>query len=342
MFANIYKNDKVKRAEHEAVRTTVGWYYFTHHLVEVTGPDTAVFLDRIFANPVANVKPGGARYTTMLKENGQILDDAVVFRLEEDKYWISTLFIKKVLAGLDAYKEGYDVEYADITATVDMYAVQGPKSKDLLNAIVEASVDDQRFFTIRENRVDGIPVKISRAGFTGEEFGYEIYVAPENARLIEKKLETQGKAFGAVHVEEFQVMVWTLPVEKGFYHMSDIDGTNPLEVGLDRGIGWDRDFVGREALERIKAEGVKRQIVGFVVDDEDAHIAARNLGGPGAAVMLDGEEVGRVAKYTYGYSCEQNIGYALIDTTKVKIGDRVTLNDNWATLTDRVFVKEDL
>jgi aminomethyltransferase len=338
MFSNIYKNDPVKRAEHEAVRGTVGWYYFTHHLIEVTGPDASVFLDKLFANPIANLKLGGARYTTMLRENGQILDDVVVFRLEESKYWVSTLFIKRLLSGLEAYKEGYDVSYKDITTTMDMYAVQGPNSKDLINAIAESNIDAQKFFTIRDNKIGNIPVKISRAGFTGEKLGYEIYVAPENSKHIESKLKERGKEFGAVRVEEFQIMVWTLPTEKGIMHMSDLDGTNPFEAGLDRGIDFSRDFVGKEALEKIKKEGVKRKIVGFVADDENAHIPARNLGGPGSAVMLGGEEIGRVSKYAYGYTCEKNIGYALIDITKAKIGDRVTLNDYWATLTERVFV----
>lgn len=338
MYKNVYKDDAMKRAQHEAVRNTVGWYYFTHQLLEVTGEDATAFLDRIHVNPIATLRIGGARYTTILDEDGLIIDDVVVFRLGENKYWISTLYVKKLIAWLDAHKGASKVEYGDITSVTDMYSVQGPKSKDLLNCFLAEKVDDQKFFTIRDNRIGNVPVKISRAGFAGEKLGYEIYVAPENAGLVESKLAECGKAFGATQVTEFQVMVWTLPSERGFYLMCDIGGTSPLEVGLDRGIDWSKDFIGKAALETIKTEGPKRQMLGFTVDDDDAMIEARDKGGPGAAVMVNGEEVGRVTKYTYGYTVGKGIGYALVETARAKIGDKVTINGFAATLTDKAFV----
>jgi aminomethyltransferase len=338
MFKNLYKYDDIKRAEHEAVRKAVGWYFFTHQLLEVTGADAAAFLDKMFAKPVANLSPGGARYTTMLNEDGLIIDDVVVFRWEKDKFWISTLYLKTMIPWFDAHTGAGKVEYKDITESWDMYAVQGPKSRDLLNAMLEKKIDDQKFFTIRENRIDGIPVKISRAGFSGEKLGYEIYVAPESRSKIEEKLKEQGKAFAAKCVEEFQIMVWTLPTEKGLYLMTDIGRLTPFEAGLDQGIDWNRDFIGKEALEKIRGEKPKRTILGYIVNEDDAHIEARDKGGAGSKVMLNGEEVGRALKYTYGYTCDKSIGYALVDSAKARVGDRVTLNGYEATLTERVFI----
>jgi aminomethyltransferase len=338
MFKNLYKYDDIKRAEHEAVRKTAGWYYFTHQLLEVAGPDAAAFLDKMFAKPVANLAPGGARYTVMLNEDGLIIDDVIVFRWEKGKFWISTLYLRKMVPWFDAHKGAAKVEYKDITASWDMYAVQGPKSKDLLNAILEKKIDDQKFFTIRDNKIDGIPVKISRAGFSGEKLGYEIYVAPESRKKIEEKLEKQNKAFGAKHVEDFQIMVWTLPTEKGFYLMTDIGRLTPFEAGLEQGIDWGRDFIGKGALEKIREEKPKRTILGYILDEDDVHIEARDKGGAGSKVILNGEEVGRVLKHTYGFTCDKSIGYVLIDSAKARIGDRVTLNDYQATLTERVFV----
>jgi aminomethyltransferase len=338
MFKNLYKYDDMKRAEHEAVRKAAGWYYFTHQLLEVSGSDAAAFLDKMFAKPVANLAPGSARYTTMLNEEGIIIDDVVVFSWAKDKFWISTLYLRKMIPWFDAHKGTGKVEYKDITELWDMYAVQGPKSKDLLNAILEKKIDDQKFFTIRDNGIDGIPVKISRAGFSGEKLGYEIYMAPESRKKIEEKLDEQGKAYGAKRVEEFQIMVWTLPTEKGFYLMTDIGRLTPFEAGLDQGIDWSRDFIGREALEKIRGEKPKRTILGYTVDEDDAHIEARDKGGPGAKVILNGEEVGRVLKYTYGYTCNKSIGYVLVDSSKARVGDKVILNDYHATLTDRVFI----
>jgi aminomethyltransferase len=337
MYKNLYKYDDMKRSQHEAVRNTVGWYDFTHQLLEVTGKDASVFLDRIYPNPIANLKIGSARYTTMLNEEGLIIDDVVIFRLEENKYWISTLYIRDLIIWLDAHKEGYSVAYSDITANSIMYAVQGPKSKDLLNAFLAKTVDDQKFFTIQDNKIDNVPVKISMAGFTGEKVGYEIYVAPTDAELVESKLIEHGEKIGAVQVTDFQVMVWTLPTEKGFYLMCDIRGVSPLEVGLDRGIDWSKDFIGKAAALELKAEEPKRKMLGYIVDEDDAQIQAKDKGSTGAAVMLNDEEVGRVTKYTYGFTAEKSIGYALIYSAKAKVGDKVTINDYSATLVDKIF-----
>jgi aminomethyltransferase len=338
MFKNVYKYDAMKRAQHEAVRNTVGWYYFTHQLLEISGKDATVLLDRIYTNPIATLKPGGARYTTMLNEDGLILDDVVIFRLEENRYWISTLFVRKLIAWLDTHKGASQVEYKNVTGDWDMYAVQGPKSRDLINAIAAENTDDQKFFTIRENKINGVPVRISRAGFSGEKIGYEIYVAPESKGLVEAKLAECGKAFNAVQVTEFQVMVLTLTTEKGFYLMGDIDKTNPFEVDLARGIDWNKDFIGKAALEKVKAEGPKRKLLGFTTDEDDIHISSRDRGGAGDAVIVNGEEVGRVAKFTYGFTAGKSIGYALVETAKAKVGDKAVINDNAAVLTERVFV----
>ncbi|WKY43736.1 aminomethyltransferase family protein [Eubacteriaceae bacterium ES2] len=338
MYKNVYKDDALKRVEHEAVRKSVGWYLYTHQLLEIDGEDAAGFLDKIFANPIANLKVGSARYTTMLNADGIIIDDVVVFRMDENKFWVSTLFIDKMIHWFDNHKGNSIVAYKDITPTLEMYAVQGPNSKDLLNSLLTENIDEQKFFTIRDNKIDNIPVKISRAGFTGEKLGYEIYVAPENAKLVELKLSENGKNFDAVEVTEFQVMVWTLPTEKGFYLMSDLNGTNPFEVGLERGIDWNRDFIGKEALEKIKREGINRQFVGYILDDDDFIIETMSLGSSGSPVTINDEEIGRVRKLTYGYSIGKNIGYALVNSNAAKIGDKVKINGYDATLTKKVFI----
>jgi len=338
MYKNVYKYDEMKRTEHMAVRTTVGWYLWTHQLLEVRGEDAAAFLDMIFANPIANLKIGGARYTTMLNEKAEIIDDVVVFRMEEQKFWISTLFVNKLTDWLSGHKSGYKVKFSNISEKYQMFAVQGPRSKDLINAMVEKSVDDQRFFTIRDNKIDGISVKINRGGFTGEKFGYEIYVAPEDMPAIEAKLKACGKPFGAVEVTDIQIMAWSLPTEAGFYCMRNLMHTNPFEVGLDRGIGWDKDFIGKEALLKIKEEGPAREMVGFTMDEDDVHINAMDLGGPGTPVTRNGEEIGRVSKFTYSFVLDKNIGYILAKKGAVKPGDHVAIKSYDAVISDKVFI----
>jgi len=318
----------------------VGWYCWTHFLLEVTGADVTTFLDKIFVSSIAKTKVGRAKYTCMLNEDGIIIDDVIIFHMEENKYWISTLHLYKLIPWLDEHRENYDVAYEDITPMTEMYAVQGPKSKDLLNSILAENVDDQKFFSIRDNKIDDVMVKIARSGYSGE-WGYEIYTSPENVEVIKTKLAECGKAFGAVEVTEFQVKTWSLPSEKGYNLMSDLRGTNPFEVGFEDAIDWSKDFTGKAALEKVKAEGPKRQLLGFVVDEDLVPIEGMNRGSFGAVVKVNGEEAGRVTKYVYSYTLDKSIGFALVNRAKAKVGDRATISGYAATLTDRIWYDAD-
>ncbi len=337
MYKNIYKYDEMKRSEHMAVRETAGWYLWTHELMEVKGVQAAEFLDRMCANPIGNLAVGRERYTTMLDENAQIIDDVVVFRMEENLFWVSSLFVNAMKFWFDQHKGSFQVEYENITPKWHMFAVQGPRSKEMVNAMTKEPVDDQKFFSIRDNEIAGLSVKINRAGFTGEKLGYEIYVEAEKADVIEEKLKEVSGQFGAKQVTEFQIMAWTLPTEAGFYYMRDLRHTNPLEVGLDRGIGWDKEFIGKEALLKIKEAGPEREMVGFTVEEADIHINGKHLGGPGEAVYVDGEEVGRVSKIVYGYVRDTNIGYILAKRGALKIGDHIMIHGHEAVITEKDF-----
>ena len=337
-YKNVYKYDDMKRSEHMAVRQTVGWYLWTHQLMEVKGPDAATFLDKIFANPIANLAVGRERYTTMLNEKAEIIDDVVVFRMEENTFWISTLFVHQLNAWLEQHKGEADVVWENITQKWHMYAVQGPKSKDMINSLVKDAVDEQKFFSIRTNTIGDIPVYINRAGFTGEKLGYEVYVPVEQCDALEERLRETAKQFDGKEVTEFQIMAWTLPTEAGFYYMRDLNGTNPLEVGLDRGIGWDKEFIGKEALLNIKEEGPAREMVGFTIDEADIHVKGKHLGGPGEPVYLDEEEIGRVVKIVYSYVLEKNNGYLLAKKGALKVGDHIKIREYDAVITELRFI----
>ena len=119
-------------------------------------------------------------------------------------------------------------------------------------------------------------------------------------------------------------MAMTLPTEKGYVLLADICDANPFEVGMDKTIDWSKDFTGKAALEKIKTDKPARQLIGFTVDDIDARI----YGGPkGALVLKNGEVVGMVKKFTHGFTIGKNIGFALIDVAKAKIGDKVTIDN---------------
>lgn len=324
------KNEMNVRKEHEAIRKSVGYYDFTHQLLEVKGPDAQMFLDKMFVAAISKMGIGEAKYTTMLNEDGIIIDDVIVFHIEEEVFWISTLYINELIAWFDAHKNTAKVEYRDITEENTMYAVQGPNSKVVLNDFLKNSIDGLKYFTIEENMIDDVPVKIARSGYTGE-LGYEIYCTPEDKAIIEAKLAGSGKQYGIMNIAT-DVIVTSLPREKGFVLMSDLAGTNPLEVDFGWTIDWDKNFIGKSALEKVKERGAKRKLMGFTVEDDAAQVE------PGADVKVDGISVGKVTMFTYGYTVEKNIGFALVDVDKAKIGDAAVIGDGVeAVLSERVF-----
>ena len=338
MYKNVYKYDDMKRAEHMAVRTTVGWYLWTHQLVEVTGPDCTAFLEYIFPKNIGNLAVGRERYTTMLDEAGEIIDDVVVFRMEEKKFWISTLFRKDMFRWFESHKSSFDVSWTDITPQWEMYAVQGPKSLDMVNTIIKIPVNSMKFFEIRANEIDGVPVYVNRAGYTGEKLGFEIYFPKTEAPAMEEKLRELAKTFDGREVTEFQVMAWTLPCEAGFFYMRDLRHTNPFEVGLEGGINWEKDFIGKEALLKVREEGPAREVVGFTVADVDIHIKGRNMGNEGEFVYKDGEYVGRCMKICYSFVKDTNNGTIICRKDSLKPGDKVTMHGHEAVICAPKFI----
>lgn len=277
------------------------------------------------------MKEGHALYTTMLNEDGKIIDDVIVFRLEENKFLISTLYIDKMIKWFDKFKDGCDLDYKDITSKLTMFAIQGPKSKDLVNKIVDKDISSMKFFTIDENTVGDLDIMVARAGFTGE-LGYELYVESDKKDKLEEKIKKAGEEFGLVNITT-DVIIGSLPGEKGYVLMSDLEGTNPLEVGYGFTVHWDSDFIGKDAL--LKAKGnIKRDLFGFELEGE-AEVEA------GDPVFCDGKEIGKVTKFTYGYTIEKFIGYCLIEkdfAVEGKVVEIKTKSGNAkAKLCDRVF-----
>lgn len=335
MYKNIFKYDDMKRSEHMAVRTTVGWYFWTHQLLEIAGPDVTAFLEYMFPNNIGSLAVGRDRYTTMLNEQGEIIDDVVIMRMDEDRYWVSTLYASKTDDWWYFHQGDYDVDWSEITDEWEMYAVQGPRSKEVVESLVKDSISDLKFFAHMDTEINGIPCMINRGGFSGEKLGYEIYVHPEDCDALESVLGPAVEKAGGKQVTEFQVMAWTLPTEANFYYMRDLAHTNPFEVGLEKNIKWDKEFIGKEALLKVKEEGPTREMVGFEVPEADIYIRSKQYGGPGEAVYLEGEEVGRVSKLVYSYVREVNNGYILAQKGRLHIGDKIRIHGYDAIITEK-------
>ena len=329
------KTNSEMRKDHEAVRNRVGFYDFTHQMLQVTGEQREEFLDHIFVNSIGDIDSGGATYTSMLNEDGVVLDDVIVIRLSDDEYRITTLAIDNMIEWFDKHSADFKVEYNEITDSNMMYAVQGPKSREVLNEILDEDINDLSWFSITKNKIEEAPVNIARAGFTGE-LGYEIYADPKYKNFLEVRLLEAGEPHGIRKINT-AAKLSSLPREKGYVLMSDLDGLNPLEAAMGWSVDWDTDFIGKSALQKAKNEGVKRKLRGFELKDDSDDIKIK----PGATVQLNGKDVGKVTAFTYGYTVEKYIGYALVDRENTDFGDEITVDGYEAELTRRVFYDED-
>ena len=311
----LFKDDAVARAQHDAIRNNVGWYNWTHDLLEVTGSDAAKFLDFIYVNSIAKMTIGRSKYTTMLNEGGTIIDDVIVFRMGENDFWVSTLYLSELVTWIDAKKGDLDVKYKDVTAKTTMYAVQGPNSRAMVNKIVSNPVDDMKYFSTKENTIGDVKVIIHRSGFTGE-LGYEIYSDTKDGPFIEKAIIEASSKFNAVKITVLEVMVRSIPGEKGYVLRQDLLGLNPFEADMGWTVDMSKNFIGKDVLVKVKEEGPKCQLVGIEFD-------AYNDISQGEIVKVNGVKVGTVKAAMYGYTTDRNIGYAVVDKTKASIGAEV-------------------
>lgn len=330
----LFKEDTVARAQHTAVRENAGWYRWTHDLVEVKGADACAFLDYLFVNTIARAAVGRSKYTTMLNEDGKIIDDTIVMRMGETHYWVSTLYAPQFCKWAQAHKAAYAVAIEDITPTIDMYAVQGPNSGKMMNALLKTPVDGMKRFQVIDNAIGDIAVQIHRSGFTGE-LGYEIYCRMEDTKAIEAAIREAAASFNAPEINILEVYVRSLPVEKGFALRQDMYGLTPFECGLDWSVSFDKDFVGKEALLKATEEGMKQKLVGLeYLAESYEDIAQREI------VYRNGVPCGFVRAAIYGYTVEKNIGFAVIDAKKAELGTRVTVgcNDSPAIIVEKCWL----
>ncbi len=318
----LFREDKAARAEHEAVRKNIGWYRWTHDLVEVRGKDAQEFLDSLYVNSIYKTPQGRTKYTTMLNEQGQIIDDVIVMHMGVGLYWVSTLYAPQLIRWMDGHKGSYEAEYKDITRDYDMYAVQGPNSPQMIAAMTETPIDGLEHFAVMENRIGNIPVWLHRSGFTGEE-GYEIYCAMPDSVQIRSALEKAAPQFDAKEVRTLEVYVRSLPMEKGFALRQDFYGLSPYEAGLGWSVDLSKDFIGKEAALAVKENGAKYKLVGLEYLAESYEDIAQK-----ERVYDRGIDVGFVRASIYGYSVEKNIGFAVVRADKATLGHSLQIGSN--------------
>jgi glycine cleavage system aminomethyltransferase T len=298
------------------------WDVGVERQVEITGPDAFTLANMLVPRDLNKCAVGQCKYVFITAPDGGIINDPILLRLEENRFWISVADSDVLLWAMGvAYNSGLDVTIGE--PDVGPLQIQGPKSRGVLVDLFGEDALEIPYYFLRDYQLDGMDVIVSRTGYTAE-LGFEIYVkdASRNAEKVWDLVLEAGKphglaVIGPCHIKRIEAGILALGADMWF-------DTNPYEV--DMGYEWmvdleqEADFVGKEALRRIKAEGVKRKLVGV-------EIGGAQLGSYNDGSMIDffpvssrGERIGRVTSACYSPRLEKNIGYAMVPIEHAELG----------------------
>ena len=301
-------------SEHRRVRNTVGVFDVSHMgEFEFKGPDALNFLNWITVNDVSKLAVGQVQYSAFCYPDGGLVDDLLVYRLP-DRYMmvVNAANLPKDHDWVVEHLPKSGVQFADRSDELSLLAIQGPKSRELLKQITSVSLDDLAYYHLIEGTVAGLPATVARTGYTGE-LGYEVMV--ENARAV-RLWEAVFEAGRPFNVEPIGLGARdTLRLEMKYcLYGNDIDATTPP---LEAGLGWitrlDKgDFIGREALMKIKQQGLKRKLVGFTAQ-------GKGLPRHGSPIQKNGREVGVVTSGNFSpiLDCGIGLGYVPVEFSEV-------------------------
>lgn len=294
--------------EHNAVRNACG-VFDVSHMGEVTvkGPEAEKYVNYIFSNNVAGLADGAILYGMMLNHQGGVVDDLLVYRRGADDFLlvINASNIAKDVAWIEKQAEGFDVEIKNISDEIGEIAVQGPEAEAALEEILDIRCKELTFYTFAETTYGGKPLLVSRTGYTGED-GFEVYSDHETIRTLWDRLMASGKVapcgLGCRDTLRFEV---GLPL----YGDELADDISPVEAGLSMFVKLEKpEFIGREVIERQKAEGAPRKLVGLELLD-------RAIPRHGYEVLnADDQVIGYVTTGYRGISVDKSIAAALVET----------------------------
>jgi aminomethyltransferase len=293
--------------EHRATRAAVGLFDVSHMgEFEVEGPGALATLQALTTNDVAALEIGQVQYSLLATPEGGVVDDLTIHRLAADRFMLTVNAgnIDKDWAWVTG--RGPGAAWRNVSAETALIAVQGPRAGALVARLAGRDLGDLRYYRFLHTPVV-VPAVVSRTGYTGED-GFELYVAAGDAERLWRALLDAGAAEGAVPVGLGARDTLRLEMRYVLYG-SDIDETTgPLEAGL----GWvvkpgKGEFVGRAAIEKVRAGGVRRRLVGLEMAD-------RAVARHGYRVLADGREVGVVTSGSYGPSVDRSIGLAYVET----------------------------
>ena len=292
--------------------------------VQIKGPDASKFVQMMTPRDLSQMKVGQCKYVILTNQFGCVLNDPILLRVEEECYWFSLadsdiLFWAQGLA----VNSDYDVEITE--PDVSPLQVQGPKSRDIMVKVFGNKILDLKYYWFNRFSLNDIDLIISRTGWSSE-LGYEIFLLnSDQGNDLYNHLMKIGGPMGLKPGHTSTIR----RIEGGMlsYHADMTINTNPLELGMDKFIDLDKDFnfVGKEALSQISAQGLKRKQVGIIIDSVP-------MKGPNTRfwdVLHNENIIGRVTSAVYSPRLKKNIALAMIDINYSDIGTSLIVDNGF-------------
>ena len=302
--------------------------------VEITGPDAYKFTQLLTPRDLSNISIGQCKYVLITNNEGGILNDPVLLRLAENHFWLSLADSDVLLwAQGVAVNSGLNVNISE--PDVSPLQLQGPTSKDIMVKLFGESIKDLKYYWFKEFDLDGIPLIVSRTGWSSE-FGYELFLRDgSKGNDLYEKIMNAGKEHGLQPGHTSSIR----RIEGGMlsYHADADIHTNPFELGFDRLVSLDNDieFIGKAALKKIKAEGIKRKQIGLEINCEP-------LSGPNTtfwSIKKDDNEIGKVTSAVYSPRLKKNIALAMVNIKNSEIGTDLKVETNKGIFTAKIVEK---
>ncbi len=309
--------------EHQAVRTRAGLFDVSHMgEFKVEGGEALAFLQYLVPNDVSRLTMHQALYTQLCLPNGNVIDDLLIFYLAERHYMlvVNAGNIAKDLAWVQGQARHFrDVTVTDQSDTTALLALQGPESQRILQELTPLDLSGIRYYHCAPGEVDGVNCIVSRTGYTGED-GFELYCAPVDAARLWNDLLAAGKSRGLLPAGLGARD--TLRLEAGYYlygHELD-ERTNPMEARL----GWTvklakGDFIGRDALRKVKEEGPRKLLVGI-------ELRERGVPRGGYAIYESDQRIGELTSGTRSPTLQKGIGMGYVDAARASAGRDVQVD----------------
>ena len=277
----------------------------------IEGPDSQKFLHRLVTRNINICKVGQVMYTPWCDENGKVIDDGTVQRLSDHKFRITSA--EPNLEWLEHNSIGMDLTISDDSSKTAALALQGPNSRDVLNAVANETLDDLKFFWMMDTRFEDIPVSISRTGYTGD-LGYEIWMEKKNALLVWDLLIEKGKPYGitptglqALDISRIEAGLILLDVDyiSSRHALIESRKSSPFELGLGWCVKMKKDnFIGKRALEKELKNEPEWKFVGIEIEWDELEKHYREVG------LAPGLPSTAWRTSTPLYSGSEQVGYA--------------------------------